>query len=69
MGATRASKKQLKKERKKAAEEVCWTLLLMMAVGSLDLPDEDRKWLSTSMQKWSDLAHKTGQLPDDPNDS
>lgn len=59
--ATKANKKRLKKERSKAAEAVCSTLLTMMAFGGLDVPIEDREFLA-SMQKWVDLADEYDNL-------
>jgi hypothetical protein len=56
--ATKANKKRLKKKRLKAAEEVCWTLILMMAFGGLNLPDDERQILANPMEKWSDLSDK-----------
>jgi len=60
--ATKANKKRLKKERSKAAEAVCSTLLTMMAFGGLDVPIEDREFLAPSMQKWVDLADEYDNL-------
>jgi hypothetical protein len=56
MATKRDTKKKLEKERYKAAEDVCWTLILMMAFGGLDLPDIEREWLGERMQKWSDIS-------------
>lgn len=48
--------------RLEAAEEVCWTLLLMMALGGLEIPQEWRDYLYGSYGKWTDLAVDTGIL-------
>lgn len=53
--------------RLEAAEEVCSTLILMMQLGGIDgtgdTEEERKAWremLAEPMQKWSDLAFKTG---------
>lgn len=55
-------KKQLKKETLKAAEDVCWTVLLLMAFGGLDLPDDECEILRKPMQKWADLSDEYDAL-------
>jgi hypothetical protein len=57
--------KTLAARRREAAEEVCWSLLIMMDLGGLDIPLEWRKYLADSMEPWVDLAVRTGQLRDD----
>lgn len=49
------SKKE-RKARDAAANEVCWTVVLMMHLGMLELPTEDRPLLAEPMQKWADIA-------------
>jgi len=56
------SKQKLVAERKKAAEEVCYTVLLAMALGGLDIPLEDRDFLAKPMEKWTRLCVKTGTM-------
>lgn len=46
-------------QRRDAAEEVCWTLMLMMELGGLEIPMEWRKFLSPPMDKWADLCVQT----------
>ncbi len=66
MAATRAAiRKRLERERLKAAEGVCWSILLAMAVGGLDIPLEDRQFLAQPMEKWVKLAVKSGLIPKD----
>lgn len=48
------------RKRRDAAEEVCWTLIIMMQIGMLQIPMEERKWISESFMKWADLAVETG---------
>jgi hypothetical protein len=56
--------KKLVKKRRKAAEEVCWRILLMMGLDILPIEDYDsRKLLADPMEKWADLAQQTGQFP------
>lgn len=43
--------------RRDAAEEVCYTLLIMMSVGMLNLPKEEREYLGKHMSVWSDLNY------------
>lgn len=42
-------------ERRDTAEEVCHTLLLMMGLGLLEIPMENRDMLADVMEVWSDL--------------
>jgi hypothetical protein len=49
-------------KRRDAAEQVCWTLMLMMSIGMLELPDASRVMLGNVMEVWSDLAVRTGEL-------
>lgn len=50
-------------KRRKAAEDVCWTLMLMMALGGLDdVPMEWRPLLADSLQSWADIAVDTGVM-------
>lgn len=66
MAITRAAtRKRLERERLKAAEGVCWSILLAMAVGGLDIPLEDRQFLAEPMQKWVDLAVKSKLIRED----
>lgn len=53
-----------KQKRYKAAEDVCFSLLLMMDLGMLELPMENRKFLAEPMQIWADLAAEAGILVD-----
>lgn len=52
-------------DRLKAAEDVCWALLLLMHIGEMKIPQSDREFLGDPMQKWADLAASTGVLKDD----
>ena len=64
-----AAAKRLERQRLKAAEAVCWSVLLAMAVGGLDIPLDDRQFLAEPMQKWVDLAVKSKLIPrEDDND-
>lgn len=48
-------------KRRAAAEEVCWTLILMMGCGLLDdVPEGERKMLAEPLQAWANLAYETG---------
>jgi hypothetical protein len=58
MASAKAKLKQLEHEQNKAADEVCWTLILMMAFGGLDLPDDERQFLGKRMEEWSDISDK-----------
>lgn len=51
-----AKSKRKKKETLKAAEDVCWTLMLMKTSGWLNLPEDERQLLGKPMQKWLDLS-------------
>ena len=49
--------------RRDAAEEVCFTLLLMMELGGLDIKDKEwRECLGKPMEVWADLAVETDIL-------
>jgi hypothetical protein len=63
-----AAAKRLERKRLKAAESVCWSLMLAMAVGGLDIPVEDRQFLADPMQKWVDLAVKSKLIREDDDD-
>lgn len=45
------------RRRDKAANELGWTLILMMGLGCLEIPMDERKWLGKPASLWSDLAH------------
>lgn len=60
-----AAAKRLERKRLKAAEAVCWSILLAMAVGGLDIPLEDRQFLAEPMEKWVKLAVKSGLIEKD----
>lgn len=50
-------------QRRSAAEEVCWALMLMVNLGGLDGMDLDwRKYLADPLLSWCDLAVATGEL-------
>lgn len=49
-------------QRRDAAEEVCWCLMLMMQLGGLEIPVEWRKFLGPSMDRWADLCVETGEM-------
>lgn len=55
-------------ERLEAAEDVCWTLLMMMALGGLELEQEWRDYLTGSYEKWTDLAVATGIMNREEDD-
>lgn len=46
-------------ERLEAAEKVCWSLMVMMNFGGLELDIEWRRFLAEPMQEWVDLAVST----------
>jgi hypothetical protein len=45
-----------------AANEVCWTVILMMQLGLLEIPLEERPMLADPMAKWSDLAFSRNKI-------
>jgi hypothetical protein len=49
-------------ERLRAAEDVCWSLLLMMKLGGLDISHSWRQYLAKDVQKWVDRAVATGVM-------
>ena len=49
-------------QRRLAAEEVCWALMLMMQLGLLEIPVGDRKILAEPMEKWAKLCVETGEM-------
>lgn len=56
-------------QRKIAAEEVCWSLMIMMELGGLEgIPLEWRKQLGDPLEKWAKLCEATGLMKgdDDP---
>jgi len=63
MASTKA--KRLERKRLKAAEAVCWSVMLAMAIGGLDIPLEDRKFLADPMEKWVKLAVQSGLIEKD----
>lgn len=63
-----AAAKRLERKRLKAAESVCWSVLLAMSVGGLDIPMEDRQFLAKPMEEWTGLAVKSGLLREDDDD-
>jgi hypothetical protein len=57
MAATKAA------QRRAAAEQVCWALLIMMELGGLDgVPMDWRPFLTEPLTEWLDLAVDTGQM-------
>jgi hypothetical protein len=53
-------------QRRYAAEEVCWSLMLMMELGGLEqIPLEWRKLLADPLEKWAKLCEETGQMKAD----
>lgn len=58
---TTVSKAELRRLRK--AEDVCWTVLLMMGLGLLPIENDDaREFLAMPMQTWADEAEEQGIL-------
>lgn len=58
---TEVDEKEL--ERLRAAEEVCWTLILQMGLGILTIDNgREREFLATPMLEWANLAAETGVL-------
>jgi hypothetical protein len=57
--------------RLRAAEEVCWTLILQMGLGILKVKDPSaREFLATPMLAWADLAAEAGLIRrDEPEDT
>lgn len=49
-------------KRRSAAEEVCWTLVLMMDLGGLEIEPEWRDYLAGPMGAWTALAVETGVM-------
>jgi hypothetical protein len=49
-------------ERLHAAEDVCWTLLMMMALGGLEIEQEWKDYLFGPYDKWTKLAVDTGVM-------
>lgn len=56
------SEAALVQERLEAAEEVCWTLIVMMQLGGLNIPHAERVFLMNTYGPWVDLAVETGIL-------
>lgn len=54
--------------RLSAAEEVCWTLLLMMGLGGLEIEKKWRDYLGTTYEKWVTLAVETGVMNEEDDD-
>lgn len=52
----------LEAQRRAAAEEVCWALVVMMGLGGLEIPMEWRKYLGNVMDPWVELAVQTGKM-------
>lgn len=66
MAITRAAtRKRLERKRLKAAEGVCWSILVAMALGGLNIPLEDRQFLAEPMEKWVKLAVQSGLIEKD----
>lgn len=49
-------------QRRDAAEEVCWGLLLLMGIGGFDIPQSERDFISPYLEIWADLAVDTGVM-------
>jgi hypothetical protein len=49
-------------ERLKAAEDVCWSLMLLMKLGGLDISHSWKQYLAKDMQAWVDKAVATGVM-------
>lgn len=45
--------------RRDQAEEVCWSIMLMMELGGLEIPMEWRPILADPMGEWARLATET----------
>lgn len=56
------AREKARRARRDAAEEVCFTVLLMMAFGELEIPVEARALLAEPMQEWADRAQEGGLL-------
>lgn len=53
-------------QRRAAAEEVCWSLMLMMELGGLEGIDMGwRRMLGDPLEKWAKLCEETGQMKAD----
>lgn len=50
------------KDRLLAAEEFAWAFMILISVGGVDIPEKDREFLAPTLEKWSDLAVKTGVM-------
>lgn len=53
---------ELVEARHKAAEEVCWYIVLGMALGYFNLPMHERKDFAKDFEKWTNLAVETGVM-------
>lgn len=57
-------------QRRAAAEEVCWSLMLMMELGGLEKIDLGwRKVLGDPFGKWAELCVATGHMRDEHGDA
>lgn len=54
--------KAAEEKRLRQAEEVCFCLILMMALGGLDIPQDEKDLLAEPMLKWADLAADAGLI-------
>lgn len=55
--------------RLELAEDVCWTLLMMMALGGLEIEQEWRDYLAGPYEKWADQAVRTGVMDQGEDDA
>jgi hypothetical protein len=54
-------------QRRYAAEEVCWSLMLVMQLGGMDeIPLEWRKLIADPLMEWCKLCEATGQMKKEP---
>jgi hypothetical protein len=44
------------------ATEVCWTLMIMMSIGGLDLPHYEREFLGEALSCWADMEAQNGKM-------
>jgi hypothetical protein len=60
-GIRATQKRRRREQRRDAAEEVCWRILILMGIGALeDVPMRLRDLVAEPMQKWADLNPKVG---------
>jgi hypothetical protein len=62
MASVKTKLKKLEREQNEAADKVCWTLILLMSFGGLDLPNDEREIIAEPMEKWADISDEYEKL-------